>query len=112
MSRHFRWLARAPPQLPQLQEDIAECPLALLKRLTGPRLKRIGSSFFFNISRKYRAASLIQKRNPLGPYRRPMPVVLRGSQGGGRFLMGKVAPGYSGAVILGNRLRGTLRILS
>ena len=29
-------------------------------------------------------------RNPLGPYLRPMPRVLGGSWGGGRFLMGKV----------------------
>jgi len=27
---------------------------------------------------------------PLGPYRRPMPRVLGGSQGGGRFLMSEV----------------------
>ena len=29
-------------------------------------------------------------RNPLGTYRRPMPRVLGGSWGGGRFLMGEV----------------------
>ena len=38
----------------------------------------------------YRGTSLIRKRTPLGPYRRPMPKVLGGSQGGGRFLMGEV----------------------
>jgi hypothetical protein len=31
-----------------------------------------------------------RKRTPQGPYCRPMPRVLRGSQGGGRFLMGEV----------------------
>ena len=31
-----------------------------------------------------------QDVTPLGPYRRPMPRVLGGSQGGGRFLMGEV----------------------
>jgi len=43
---------------------------------------------------KYRGTSLIRKRTPLGPYRRPMPRVLGGSWGGGRFLMGEV-PLYS-----------------
>ena len=38
----------------------------------------------------YRGTSLIRKRNPLGPYRRPMPRVLGGSSGGGHFLMGKI----------------------
>ena len=38
----------------------------------------------------YRGTSLIRIRTPLGPYRRPMPRVLGGSQGGGRFLMGEV----------------------
>ena len=31
-----------------------------------------------------------RKHPPLGPYRRPMARVLRGSQGGGRFLVGEV----------------------
>ena len=30
------------------------------------------------------------KRTPLGPYSRPMPRVVGGSQGGGRFFMGEV----------------------
>jgi hypothetical protein len=38
----------------------------------------------------YRGTSPTRKRNPLGPYRRPMPRVLGGSQEGGRFLMGEV----------------------
>ena len=33
--------------------------------------------------------SLTRKQPPLGPYRRPMPRVLGGSLGGGRFLMGE-----------------------
>ena len=33
----------------------------------------------------------MRKRNPLGPFRRPMPRVLGGSQGGWRFLMVEVA---------------------
>ena len=32
----------------------------------------------------------MKKRTPLGPYRRPMPRVLGGSQGVGRFLMREV----------------------
>jgi hypothetical protein len=32
----------------------------------------------------------IRKRTPLGPYSRPMPRVLGGSQGGGRLLMSEV----------------------
>jgi hypothetical protein len=43
---------------------------------------------------KYRGTSLIRKRTPLGPDRRPMPWVLGGSWGGGRFLMGEV-PQYA-----------------
>ena len=39
---------------------------------------------------QYRSTSLIRKRPPLGPYRRPIPRVIWGSQGGGRFLMGEV----------------------
>ena len=39
---------------------------------------------------EYRGASLIRQRTPLGPYRRPMPRVLGGSEGGGRFFMGEV----------------------
>ena len=44
---------------------------------------------FFKVT-PYRDTSLIRKRTPLGPYRRPMPRVLGGSQGGGCFLMGEV----------------------
>ena len=43
---------------------------------------------------KYRGTSLIRKRTPLGPYRRPVPWVLGGSWGGERFLMGEV-PQYA-----------------
>ena len=38
----------------------------------------------------YRATSRTRKRTPLGPYRRPMPRVLGGSVGGGRFFMSEV----------------------
>ena len=38
----------------------------------------------------YRDTSLIRERTSLGPYRRPMPRVLGGSLGGGRFLVGEV----------------------
>ena len=38
----------------------------------------------------YMGTSLIRKCPPLGPYRRPMPMVLGGSKGGGRFLMSEV----------------------
>ena len=38
----------------------------------------------------YRGTSLIRKRPPLGPFRRPLPRVLGGSKGGGRFLMGEM----------------------
>ena len=38
----------------------------------------------------YRGTSLMSKRTPLGPYRRPMPRVLGGSYGGGRFLVAEV----------------------
>ena len=39
---------------------------------------------------EYRGNPLTRKRSPLGPYRRPMPRVLGGSSGGGRFLMGGI----------------------
>ena len=38
---------------------------------------------------QYKGTSLTKKRTPLGPYRRPMPRVLEGSRGDGRFLMGE-----------------------
>ena len=34
---------------------------------------------------QYRVTSLVRKFTPLGPYLRPMPRVLAGSKGGGRF---------------------------
>ena len=40
----------------------------------------------------YRGTSLMRNTPLVGPYRRPMPMVLEGSQGGGRFLMGEVPP--------------------
>jgi len=39
---------------------------------------------------QYRGTAPIRNQPPLGPYRRPMPRVLEGSQGGGRLLMSKV----------------------
>ena len=38
----------------------------------------------------YRNSSLTKQRTPLGPYHRPMPRVLLGSQGGRRFLVSEV----------------------
>ena len=38
----------------------------------------------------YRGTLPTSKRTPLGPYRRPVPKVLGGSYGGGRFLMSEV----------------------
>ena len=49
----------------------------------------------------YRGASLIRKRTPLGPYRRPMPRVLGESLGAGRFLMGEVTL-YRGSSLMRN----------
>ena len=48
---------------------------------------------------RYRGTSQMRKRTPLGPYRRPMPRVPGGSQGGGRFLMGEVTL-YRGASLM------------
>ena len=39
----------------------------------------------------YRDTSLIRNRHPLGPCSKPMPKVLGGSSGGGRFLVSEVA---------------------
>ena len=38
----------------------------------------------------YRGISIIRKRTPVGHNRRPMPRILGGSYGGGRFLIGGV----------------------
>jgi hypothetical protein len=38
----------------------------------------------------YKGTSTIRKRLPLGPYRRPVPMVLGGSYGVGHFFMGEV----------------------
>jgi hypothetical protein len=35
---------------------------------------------------EYRGILLTRRCNPLGPYRRPMPRIIGGSHGGGRFL--------------------------
>ena len=43
-----------------------------------------------DVREEYRGTSLQRKRTPPEPYRRPMPRVLEGSLGGGRFLMGEV----------------------
>ena len=50
---------------------------------------------------QYRGTSPIIKRTALGPYRRLMPRVLRGSQGGVRFLLSEV-PLYSKVGMLGS----------
>ena len=44
----------------------------------------------FFMGETYRGTSLTRNRTPLGPYRKPMPRVLRGCKGGGRFFMGEV----------------------
>ena len=55
---------------------------------------------------EYRGTSLISKRTPLGSYRRPMPRVVGGSYGVGRFPIGEV-PLYSGRLFCGRgRPRG------
>jgi len=59
----------------------------------SPDGKRVGSLFGREARRQprseaYRGTSLTRKINPRGPYRRPMPRVLGGSWGVGRFLMG------------------------
>ena len=38
----------------------------------------------------YRGTSLTRGPPPLGPFRKPMPGVVRGSEGGERILMGEV----------------------
>ena len=48
----------------------------------------------------YRGASLTRKRAPLGPYRRPMPRILRGSQGDGCFILGEVPLQSSNACLM------------
>ena len=45
--------------------------------------------YYFYDPTVYRDTSLIRKRTTLGPYSRPMPRVVGGSYGVGRFLMGE-----------------------
>ena len=47
----------------------------------------------------YMGTSRISKRTPLGPYRRPVPRALGGSQGAGRFLKGEVTLYHARALI-------------
>ena len=61
---------------------MGEVPLYAGFRGQAPRRRRS--------ERLYRGTSLTRKRTLLGPYRRPTPQVLGGSQGGGRFPMGQV----------------------
>ena len=56
----------------------------------------------------YRGTSLIRKRTPLGPYRRPMLRVLGGSYRHGRFLMDEV-PLYMEVAVESNPSFRTLR---
>ena len=54
---------------------------------------------------------MVKKTHPLGPYRRPMPRVLGGSWGDGRFHMGE-APLYMTWIITSqDPLRGILVLL-
>jgi hypothetical protein len=56
--------------------------------------------------RAYRGTSFIRKRNPLRPYRRPLPRVLGGSVEGGRFFVGGVtlSRALSAASLSGRKL--------
>jgi len=55
-----------------------------------PRMKPTPCTPTSKPPKAYRGTSLTRKRTPLEPYRRPVPRVLEGSQGGGRFLMSEV----------------------
>ena len=67
---------------PERQSRSKENPHTSLHSTKSPPTPRIEST--------YRGTSLTRKRTPLGPYRRPMPRVIWGSQEGGCFLMGEV----------------------
>ena len=43
----------------------------------------------------YRGTSLVKNGTPLGPYRRPVPRALGGSQGDGRIVVGEVHLNWS-----------------
>ena len=59
---------------------------------------------------QYRGTAPIRNQPPLGPYRRPMPRVLEGSQGGGRLLMSKV-PLYHAVRVLHVSKNGKARVV-
>jgi hypothetical protein len=67
---------------------VETCPEANVSR--SGHIPQVASSQYPPTAQGYRGTSLIRKRIPLGPYRRPMPRVLGGSLGGGRFLMSEV----------------------
>ena len=58
------------------------------KRISGPVLIQHPVSSPSDLP--YRVASPIRKRSPIGPYRRPRPRILAGSQGGRCFTLGDV----------------------
>ena len=70
---------------------MSEVPLYLYHPLDGSAETTEGRGV--RLFRKWRVQGYLtykKKHPPLGPYRRPMPRVLGGSEGGGRFLMGEV----------------------
>ena len=63
---------------------MSEVPLYLALHAAGDQ------GIFQSLKVHYRGTQLTRKRTPLGPYRRPMPRVIGGFYGSGRFLLGEV----------------------
>ena len=87
--KFWPWLAGRSPS------NLARCSLFAWKRQARTM-----------VAVHYRGSPLTRKRTSLGPYRRPMPRVLRESSGGGRFLMGEIPlhPACAGWKFAGDEL--------
>ena len=55
-----------------------------------PTAERLRGKCARDLEDRYRGTPLARKGIPVGPYPRPMPMVLGGSQGSGRCFMGEV----------------------
>ena len=87
------WLQLQWFQLAYLTESVHTVVLqrSILAQIRQPLFTLVIMNDGSTVRLGCRGTSLIRNRTLLGPYRRPMPRVLGGSQRGGRFLMGEIA---------------------
>jgi hypothetical protein len=80
-------LNSAGPQTPEAPSHRRRAPSSTLSSAYWPTRKTPGATPH---PKPYRGTSLIRKRHPLDPYRRPIPGALGGSKRAGRFFIGGV----------------------